>query len=105
MIARSYMNLEFLKPQLHWMTALQRDVKNLGLLKIKNRSTLNIGDSSVNTTMPTQVILDVTSVPTISSVSFRLGNNHKIYIPKNLESAFKADTNWAKLNLVPCESF
>ena len=79
--------------------------KNLGLLKIKNRSTLNIGDYAVGTTMPTQVILDVTSVPTISSVSFRLGNNHKIYIPKNLESAFKSDTNWAKLNLVPCESF
>ena len=79
--------------------------KNLGLLKIKNRSTLNIGDYAVDTTMPTQVILDVTSVPTISSVSFRLGNDHKIYIPKDLESAFKANTNWAKLNLVPCESF
>lgn len=79
--------------------------KNLGLLKIKNRSTLNIGDQAVVTIMPTQVILDVTSVPTISSVSFRLGNDHKIYIPKNLESAFKSDTNWAKLNLVPCESF
>lgn len=79
--------------------------KNLGLLKIKNRSTLNIGDYAVDITTPTQVILDVTSVPTISSVSFRLGNDHKIYIPKNLESAFKANTNWAKLNLVPCESF